>query len=83
MQKRKQLEKCMKNLEELQRELCWRTKQKKLKSTLEKLQLLQCELDKRMGSELPVGRYPVEECVKLPHMIKLPQYTINFNLLGT
>lgn len=73
----------MRNLEELQRELCWRTKQKKLKSTLEKLQQLRCELDKRMGSDLPVGQHPVEECVKLPQMIKLPQYTICFNMLGT
>lgn len=71
----------MKNLQEMQRELSWRTKQKKLKVTLEKLQLLQRELDKRMAGEVP-GRYPVEDCYKLPHPCKLPQYTISYNLLG-
>lgn len=71
----------MKNLEELQRELSWRTKQKKLKATLEKLQLLQHELDKRMTGDLP-GRCPIEDCYKLPHPCKLPQYTISYNMLG-
>ncbi|KAL7742257.1 hypothetical protein ACLKA6_005519 [Drosophila palustris] len=76
LQKRKELKKCLKSLDELQKELSKRKTHKKLMCYMDKLNQLQSEVDKRQGPR--DGRFPIGESLKLPHLIKCPQYTIRF-----
>jgi len=80
LQKRKELKNCMKCLDELHKEISKRKTHKKLMMYMEKLNKLQSEVDKRQGPQ--DGRFPIRESLKLPHPIKLPEYTIRFADLG-
>ncbi|KAH8392351.1 hypothetical protein KR215_006602 [Drosophila sulfurigaster] len=76
LQKRKELKKCIKRLDDLQKEVSKRKTYKRLINYMEQLQELQTEVDKRQGPQ--DGRYSITESLKLPHPIKSPEYTIRF-----
>ncbi|KAH8376984.1 hypothetical protein KR093_002546, partial [Drosophila rubida] len=76
MQKRKELKKCIKCLDDLSKEVSKRKAYKQLIKYMEQLQELQNEVEKRQGPK--DGRYPVEESLKLPRPIKSAEYTIRF-----
>lgn len=78
-QKRKELKKCMKRLDALQNELAKRKTYKRLKCYMEQLKELQNEVDRRQPRRIG---FPVSESLKIPHPVKLHEYTICFGQLG-
>ncbi|XP_030555075.1 uncharacterized protein LOC115758522 [Drosophila novamexicana] len=77
-QKRKELKKCMKRLDALQNELAKRKTYKRLKCYMEQLKELQNEVDRRQPRRIG---FPVSESLKIPHPVKLHEYTICFGQL--
>ncbi|KAH8271657.1 hypothetical protein KR044_000249 [Drosophila immigrans] len=80
LQKRRELNKCIKCLDDLQKEVTKRKNYKRLTNYMEQLRELQTEVDKRQGPQ--DGRYPISESLKVPHPIKCSEYTIRFCDLG-
>ncbi|TDG53458.1 hypothetical protein AWZ03_000273 [Drosophila navojoa] len=77
-QKRKELKKCMKRLDALQKELAKQKTCRKLKFYMDQLRELQREVDRRQPCRTG---FPVNESLMLPHPIKLCEYTISFGQL--
>lgn len=78
-QKRKDLKRCMKRLDALQKELVKHRTCKRLKMCINQLRELQREVERRQPCRTG---YPVSESLKLSHPIKLCEYTISFSQLG-
>ncbi|XP_023174487.1 uncharacterized protein LOC111601877 [Drosophila hydei] len=77
-QKRKDLKRCMKRLDALQKELVKHRTCKRLKMCINQLRELQREVERRQPCRTG---YPVSESLKLSHPIKLCEYTISFSQL--